>query len=197
MRLDHPHEWSQGSTSLGVDCEDRASRSDRYGTRLHLRSPCPLGSLFPCAAKFDHLFTWHVCLGKVAPVHDIENRAFDSCRLLALHRLPKRRLRTKVLDSHRLRMWRQKEQSGYFLENRLHVYFIWDPRVHARLYHSAQHNHSFDGFTLSQTRAIQRARKEHEALSPSLNPSSGASRGRWRRRASGPGDSRLRTFLKN
>src|ERR1700757_4639690 len=68
-----------------------------------------------------------------------------------------------ALDSHRLRMWRQKEQSGYFLENRLHVYFIWDPRVHARLYHPAQHNHSLDGFTLSQTKAIQRARKEHEA----------------------------------
>jgi type IV secretory pathway VirB4 component len=68
-----------------------------------------------------------------------------------------------ALDSHRLRMWRQKEQSGYFLENRLHVYFIWDPQVHARLYHSARHNHSLDGFTLSQTKAIQRARKEHEA----------------------------------
>src|SRR5579883_2570737 len=67
-----------------------------------------------------------------------------------------------ALDSHRLRMWRQKEQNGHFLENRLHVYFIWDPCVHARLYHPAQHNHSLDGFTLSQTKAIQRARKEHE-----------------------------------
>ena len=68
-----------------------------------------------------------------------------------------------ALDSHRLRMWRQKEQNGYFFENRLHVYFIWDPRNHARLYHSSQRNHSFRGFTLSQTKAIQRARMEHEA----------------------------------
>jgi type IV secretory pathway VirB4 component len=67
-----------------------------------------------------------------------------------------------ALDSHRLRMWRQKEQSGYFFENRLQVYFIWDPRVHARLYHSNQQAHSLGGFTLSQTKAIQRARKEHE-----------------------------------
>lgn len=29
-----------------------------------------------------------------------------------------------ALDSHRLRMWRQKEQSGFFFENRLHVYLI-------------------------------------------------------------------------
>jgi type IV secretory pathway VirB4 component len=68
-----------------------------------------------------------------------------------------------ALDSHRLRMWRQKERSGYFFENRLDVYFIWDPRIHARLYHSTQQNRSFGGFTLSQTKAIQRARKEHEA----------------------------------
>jgi hypothetical protein len=67
-----------------------------------------------------------------------------------------------ALDSHRLRMWRQKEQSGYFFENRLHVYFIWDPRIHERLYHSTKQNHSLGGFTLSQTKAIQRARKDHE-----------------------------------
>jgi len=67
-----------------------------------------------------------------------------------------------ALDSHRLRMWRQKERSGFFFENRLHVYFIWDPRTHAKLYHSAQQNRSLAGFTLSQKKAIQRARKEHE-----------------------------------
>ena len=56
----------------------------------------------------------------------------------------------------------QKEQSGFFFENRLHVYFIWDPRIHAKLYHSAQQNRRLGGFTLSQKKAIQRARKEHE-----------------------------------
>jgi type IV secretory pathway VirB4 component len=69
-----------------------------------------------------------------------------------------------ALDTHRLRMWREKEQNGYFFENRLHVYLIWDPRVHARLYHSAQQDRSLAGFTLSQTKAIQRARREHEAF---------------------------------
>src|SRR5258708_249348 len=45
-----------------------------------------------------------------------------------------------ALDSHRLRMWRQKENSGYFFDNRLHVYLIWVAPIHARLCHSAQHN---------------------------------------------------------
>jgi hypothetical protein len=67
-----------------------------------------------------------------------------------------------ALDSHRLRMWRQKENCGYFFENRLHVYLIWDPRIHAKLYHSTQQNRGLGGFTLSQSKAIQRARREHE-----------------------------------
>src|ERR1035438_4612504 len=67
-----------------------------------------------------------------------------------------------ALDTHRLRMWRQKDSSGFYFENRLHVYFVWDPRIHAKLYHSAQQNRSIGGFTLSQKKAIQRTRKEHE-----------------------------------
>ena len=67
-----------------------------------------------------------------------------------------------ALDAHRLRMWMEKEQNGFYFENRLHVYFIWDPRIHAKLYHSAQQNRKLGGFTVSQKKAIQRTRKEHE-----------------------------------
>ncbi|HUZ96966.1 MAG TPA: hypothetical protein VMU57_18840 [Edaphobacter sp.] len=67
-----------------------------------------------------------------------------------------------ALDAHRLRMWRQKESGGFYFENRLHVYFIWDPRTNAKLYHSTQQNRSLGGITLSQKKAIQRTRKEHE-----------------------------------
>jgi type IV secretory pathway VirB4 component len=42
------------------------------------------------------------------------------------------------------------------------VYFIWDPRIHAKLYHSAEQNRKLGGFALSQKKAIQRNRKEHE-----------------------------------
>lgn len=66
-----------------------------------------------------------------------------------------------ALDTHRLRMWRQKEQSGFYFANRLHVYFIWDPRIHARLYHPSQKRES-RSFTLSHTKAIQRSRREHD-----------------------------------
>ena len=66
------------------------------------------------------------------------------------------------LDMHRLSLWREKERSGYFFENRLHVYYIWDPRIHAKLYHSVEQNRRLGGFTLSQRKAIQRTRKEHE-----------------------------------
>ncbi|MGF7181511.1 hypothetical protein [Tunturiibacter psychrotolerans] len=67
-----------------------------------------------------------------------------------------------ALDAHRLRMWMEKEHNGFYFENRLHLYFIWDPRIHAKLYHSAQQNRKFGGFTVSQKKAIQRTRKEHE-----------------------------------
>jgi type IV secretory pathway VirB4 component len=67
-----------------------------------------------------------------------------------------------ALDAHRLRMWREKERSGYYFENRLHVYLVWDPRIHAKLYHSAEQNRKLGSFTLSQKKAIQRTRKEHE-----------------------------------
>jgi RHS repeat-associated protein len=67
-----------------------------------------------------------------------------------------------ALDTHRLRMWRQKESSGFFFENRLHVYFIWDPRVHAKLYHPAQQNRQLGGFTVSQRKAIRFHAKEND-----------------------------------
>jgi type IV secretory pathway VirB4 component len=67
-----------------------------------------------------------------------------------------------ALDTHRLRMWQEKEKNGFFFENRLHVYLIWDPRIHAKLYHSMQQNRKLGGFTVSQKKAIQRTRKEHE-----------------------------------
>jgi type IV secretory pathway VirB4 component len=67
-----------------------------------------------------------------------------------------------ALDAHRVRNWREKERNGEYFQIRLHVYFIWNPQVHAKLYHSAQQNRKQGSFTLSQKKAIQRTRKEHE-----------------------------------
>ncbi len=67
-----------------------------------------------------------------------------------------------ALDAHRMRMWMEKEHNGFYFENRLHIYLVWDPRTHAKLYHSAQQNRKLGGFTVSQKKAIQRTRREHE-----------------------------------
>ena len=69
-----------------------------------------------------------------------------------------------ALDTHRLNMWREKEKAGYYFEPRLHVYFIWDPRIHAKLYHSGQQNRNLGSFGVSQKKAIQRTRKEHDTF---------------------------------
>lgn len=69
-----------------------------------------------------------------------------------------------ALDAHRLYMWREKEKAGYYFEPRLHVYYIWDPRIHAKLYHSAQQNRKLGSFGVSRKKAIQRTRKEHETF---------------------------------
>ena len=69
-----------------------------------------------------------------------------------------------ALDTYRLQMWQANEQRGHYLNNRLHVYFIWDPRVHAKLYHSAERKRKAGGLMLSQKKCIERAEKEHRAL---------------------------------
>jgi len=38
-----------------------------------------------------------------------------------------------ALDAHRLEMWREKERAGFYFDNRLHIYFIWDPGAEERL----------------------------------------------------------------
>jgi len=67
-----------------------------------------------------------------------------------------------ALDAHRLEMWREKERAGFYFDNRLHIYFIWDPRIHAKLYHPAQKRDSAASLTLSQKKAIQRSRQQHD-----------------------------------
>ena len=69
-----------------------------------------------------------------------------------------------ALDAHRLAMWRNKEQRNYFFNTRLHAYLIWDPRTHAKLYHSLQRKRESGMASVSQAKCIERSRKEHEAL---------------------------------
>jgi hypothetical protein len=69
-----------------------------------------------------------------------------------------------ALDTHRLEMWQAREREGHYFGIRLHAYFIWDPRVHAKIYHSAEKKRRDGGMVFSQKKCIERARKEHETL---------------------------------
>lgn len=66
------------------------------------------------------------------------------------------------LDTARLETWGMKAASGHYLRPLLHVYFIWDPRVHHRVTGKSQ-KQPFQ-FSLSSRVAIQRSRQEHESL---------------------------------
>lgn len=74
-----------------------------------------------------------------------------------------------ALDTYRLQMWQANEQRGHYLNNRLHVYFVWDPRVHAKLYHSTERKRSAGGLVFSQKKCIERAKKEHKRLLTEFN----------------------------
>jgi type IV secretory pathway VirB4 component len=69
-----------------------------------------------------------------------------------------------ALDTHRLAMWQARERDGNYFGIRLHAYFIWDSRIHAKLYHSAEKKRKDGGLAFSQKKCIERARKEHETL---------------------------------
>jgi type IV secretion system protein TrbE len=69
-----------------------------------------------------------------------------------------------ALDAHRVQMWQQRERQGYYLTNRLHVYFHWDPRVHAKLYHSAERKRNSGRLSMSPQKCIERLKKDHLTL---------------------------------
>jgi type IV secretory pathway VirB4 component len=69
-----------------------------------------------------------------------------------------------ALDTHRLQMWQEKEREGHYFGIRLHVFFIWDPRLHAKIYHSAERKRQSGGISFSQKKCIERALKEHQGI---------------------------------
>src|SRR5215472_655179 len=36
----------------------------------------------------------------------------------------------QVIDREQAEAWSKKNDNGYYLQHRLHFYFIWDPRIH-------------------------------------------------------------------
>src|SRR5215472_3581023 len=70
-----------------------------------------------------------------------------------------------TLDSARLGAWRTKAANGHYLRPLLHVYFIWDPKIHHRVTGKPDRQPlNFSFAALSSKKAIQRTREEHERL---------------------------------
>src|SRR5262245_28676773 len=68
----------------------------------------------------------------------------------------------RALDMARLEAWRAKAEAGHYLRPLLHLYFIWDPRVHHRVTGKATRRNL--NFSLSAKASIERSRREHEEL---------------------------------
>ncbi len=71
----------------------------------------------------------------------------------------------QMLDRQRIRLWREREKSGLYLQRHLHYYFVWDPVIH----HQSPEYQFFkkktqQSFSLSTTKWIERSKREHETL---------------------------------
>jgi type IV secretory pathway VirB4 component len=67
-----------------------------------------------------------------------------------------------ALDTARLEAWRAKAEAGHYLRPLLHVYLIWDPRVHHRVTGKATRRTLT--WNLSSRTSIERSRREHKEV---------------------------------
>ncbi len=75
------------------------------------------------------------------------------------------------LDRLRVERWKNRESAGFFLEHFLHLYFIWNPRVHHQSadFEWKRTMKSGGRLNLSATKCIERSREEHEELLAEFN----------------------------
>jgi hypothetical protein len=69
----------------------------------------------------------------------------------------------RALDRFRLEAWRRKVEAGHYLRPVLHIYFIWDPKVHHRVTGKSDTPRN-NLWSLSARACIERSRQEHEEL---------------------------------
>jgi type IV secretion system protein TrbE len=77
----------------------------------------------------------------------------------------------QALDQRHAAAWRAKEDEGFFLRHFLHLYFIWDPRIHHESpdFEWKKKMRSNNSFNLSVNKCIERTRREHEDLLTEFN----------------------------
>ena len=71
----------------------------------------------------------------------------------------------QALDREQLDAWLKKDAAGFYLRHFLHLYFIWDPRIHHQS-PELEWKRKMRGSSssMSATKCIERSRREHEDL---------------------------------
>ena len=77
----------------------------------------------------------------------------------------------RELDHNRMELWRSKDAAGFYLQHFLHLYFIWNPRIHHQSpdFEWKRKMKSTGSFSLSAAKCVERSRREHEELLAEFN----------------------------
>jgi len=75
------------------------------------------------------------------------------------------------LDRQRIELWRNRDTAGFYLQHFLHLYLIWNPRVHHQSPDLEWRRKMKSGgsFSISATNCIECSRQEHEELVAEFN----------------------------
>lgn len=77
----------------------------------------------------------------------------------------------RELDHLRVELWRNRELAGFYLQHFLHLYFIWNPRIHHESsgWEWKRKMKSSGNSSLSAKKCMERSRREHEELLREFN----------------------------
>jgi len=77
----------------------------------------------------------------------------------------------RELDRLHIELWRSRETAGFYLQHFLHLYFIWNPRIHHESpdFEWKRKMKSSGKLSLSAAKCIERSRGEHEELLAEFN----------------------------
>src|SRR5260370_7157301 len=75
------------------------------------------------------------------------------------------------LDRLHIELWRSQETAGFYLQHFLHLYFIWNSRIHHESpdFEWKRKMKSSGGLSFSAAKCIERSRGEHEDLLSEFN----------------------------
>jgi hypothetical protein len=77
----------------------------------------------------------------------------------------------RELDRLHIELWRSRESAGFYLEHFLHLYFIWNPRIHHQSpdFEWKRTMKTSGRLSVSAAKCIERSRQKHEELVAEFN----------------------------